>query len=102
MATTITTRVEPAANLGEVLIRLDEADLQNVFGDVGTTGHTQRMTVERIAIARDQSLERVSISGKNTLNNQLICVVQIFRILISPQGCLRCLHDNRVTYFLRF
>jgi hypothetical protein len=60
------------------------------------------MTVQRIAVPRDQDLERVPISAEYALNDQLIGVVLINCDLISPQGGPRCLHDNRVTYFPRF
>src|ERR1041384_6544651 len=78
--------IEATANLREVLVRFDEAQLQDVFRDIRTPRHAQRMAVERITIALNQSLERVSISTENALNNQLICVIQINRALISPRG----------------
>jgi hypothetical protein len=59
------------------------------------------MTVEGIAVPRNQRLERVAISGKHTLNDELIGVIQINRALISPLGWFRRLHDNRVTHFPR-
>jgi hypothetical protein len=60
------------------------------------------MAVERIAIARDQNFERIPVTSEDTLYDQLISVVLIDCVLISPQGCLRRLHDNRVTHFSRF
>ena len=93
--------IETSAHLGEVLIRLDEAELQNVFSDIRTSRHAQGMTVERIGIPLDQSLERVAIPAEHALNDELISVVLINCALISPQGWLRRLHDNRVTHFPR-
>src|SRR6185312_1659418 len=88
--------IEPPADFGKVLIRLDEAELQDVFRHIRTTRHTQSMTVERIAIACNQNLERVAIAGEHSLYDQLIRVLLINNVLISPRGCLRRLHDNRV------
>jgi hypothetical protein len=59
------------------------------------------MTVERIAIPLDQSLERVAISTEYALYDELIGVVRINRVLIGSQSRLRRLHDNRVTHFPR-
>jgi hypothetical protein len=95
-------RVEPAADFRKMLVRLDETELQNVFRNVRTTRHTQGVTVQRVAVPRDQDLERIPISTEDALNDQLIGIVLINWDLISPQGGLRRLHDNRVTYFPRF
>src|SRR6185437_14689899 len=80
----------------------DEAELQNVFGDIRTAGHTQRVAVQRVAVTRNERLERVPITAKDALNDELISVVLINHVLISPQGRFRRLHDNRVTRFSRF
>ena len=93
--------IETPAHLGEMLIRLDEAELQDVFGDIRASRHAQGMTVERIAVPSDQRLERVAISAEHALDDELISVVLINCALISPQGWLRRLHDNRVTHFPR-
>ncbi len=60
------------------------------------------MSIQRIAVTRDQNFERVSISTENTLDHELISVVLINDGLISRQNCLRRLHDNRVIRLLRF
>jgi hypothetical protein len=60
------------------------------------------MTVERVTVALNQSLERVPISTEDALNDELIGVIQINYTLIRPLGRLRRLHDNRVTHFPRF
>ena len=69
--------IETTAHLGEVLIRLDEAELKDVFGDIRASRHTQRVTVERIAVPRDQHLERVAVPAEHALDDALISVVLI-------------------------
>src|SRR4029078_11595039 len=92
-------RIEPATHLVYVLIGLDETELQDVFRDVRTTGHAERMSIERIAVAGDQDLERVAISAQHALNDHLIAVFRISDHLIGPRSLLSRLHDNRVTHF---
>jgi hypothetical protein len=60
------------------------------------------MTVQRVRIPLNQSLERVAVPRENALNDELIGVFRINYALISPNGWLRRLHDNRVTHFPRF
>src|SRR5215207_4525429 len=94
--------VEASTNFSEVLIRLDEAQLQDVFSDIRTPRHAQRMAIEWITVPRDQSFERVAIPAEHALDDELICIVQINHTLISSRGRFRRLHDNRVTHFPRF
>src|SRR5215467_8420975 len=60
------------------------------------------MSVQRIAVSRDQNLERVPVASQNTLDHELISVFLINDGLISPQNRLRRLHDNRVIRLPRF
>jgi hypothetical protein len=60
------------------------------------------MSVQRVGIPLNQGFERVTVPRENALNDQLIRVVRINDALISPNGWLRRLHDNRVTKFPRF
>src|SRR5689334_15678437 len=92
-------RIEPATHLGEVLIGLDETELQDVFRDVRTTGHAQRMSIEGIAVAGDQRLECVAIPTQYALDDHLIAVFRISDQLVGPRSLLSRLHDNRVTHF---
>jgi hypothetical protein len=57
------------------------------------------MSIERIAVAGDQDLERVAISAQHALNDHLIAVFRISDHLIGPRSLLSRLHDNRVTHF---
>src|SRR5436305_6579259 len=80
-----------------MLIGFDEAQLKNVFRDVGAPRHAERVTIQRIAVPSDQRLERVALAGQNALDYELIS------FLISDWcGLLRRLHDNRVTRFPLF
>src|SRR6185437_10101766 len=95
--------IESPTHLGEMLVRLDEAELEDVLRDVWTARHAERVTVERIAVAGNQRLEGVAISGEHALNDELIGVIRINRgRLTSLHGLLSRLHDNRVTPFPRF
>ncbi len=60
------------------------------------------MSIQRIAVTRDQDFERVPVASQNTLDHELISVFLINDGFISPQNCLRRLHDNRVIRLLRF
>src|SRR5689334_25396843 len=93
-------RIEPATHLSEMLIGLDETELQDVFRDVRTTGHAERMSIERIAVAGDQRLECVAIPAQYALDDHLVAVFRISDHRICPRSLLSRLHDNRVTHFL--
>ena len=60
------------------------------------------MSIQRIAVSRDQRFEGVPVARQNALDHELISVVLINDGLISPQNRLRRLHDNRVIRMLRF
>src|SRR5687767_11151372 len=65
-------RVESPADFAEVLVRLDERGLKNVFGDVRTSRHAERVPVKRIAVARDQNPECVLGAGEYTTDYLLV------------------------------
>ena len=64
--------------------------------------HAERMSIQRIAIARDQDLERVAISTQNALNDELISVLLIKHVLRGLHSRFRRLHDDRSNVLLRF
>ena len=84
--------IEPPAHLGEMLVRLDERELKDVFRDVGAAGHAQRVTVQRITVPSDQHRELVAVAREHTLDDALIRVV-----LINDLFWFRRSHDDRVT-----
>src|SRR5262245_5767276 len=92
-------RIEPATHLSEVLIRLDEAELKNVFSHIRTTGHAERMSIERIAVTGNQDLECIAIPAQDALNDHLIAVFRISNHRFRSRSLLSRLHDNRVTHF---
>jgi hypothetical protein len=67
--------IESAAHFGKVLIRLDEAELQDVLCHVGASRHAERVSVQRVAVPRDQRLERVTLTREYSLNDELIRIL---------------------------
>jgi hypothetical protein len=83
-----------------VLIGLDEAHLEDVFGHVRAAGHAQRVTVQGVAVAADEDPKSVAMARENSLNDQLIGVFPVReRGVGSVRDGFRRLHDERVTHF---
>ena len=55
------------------------------------------MTIQRIAVSRDQDFEGVAVSGEDALNDELIELLTILNALIGLRGRFRRFHDERVT-----
>src|SRR4026207_1975658 len=80
-----------------MLIRLDEAGLKNVLGDIRTSCHAECVAVEWIAVALDQDCECVLGSGKNARGGFLIRMGMVgLRRGGSRSGCR---HAPSVTEF---
>ena len=73
-------RIEPAAHFSKMLVRLDEAGLQNILGDIGTACHSECVAVKRIAVTLDQDSKCVLGSCKNAGDDFLIGIGLINRI----------------------
>ena len=58
--------VEASAHLSEVLVRLDERHLENVFRNIRAAGHAQRVPVQWVAIPVDQGRKRISVARKDS------------------------------------
>src|SRR6476469_6643913 len=88
--------VEASANFREMLVRLDEGKLQDVFGHIRATRHAQRVAIKRVTVPGNEYSELLAVSREHTLDDALIRVV-----LINEQFWLRRPHDDRVTQISR-
>ncbi len=73
-------------------IGLDEGHLQDVFRDVGATGHPERMPEQRIGVAVDEDGKGIAIARKDSSDDLLIRVNLVYLI-----GGHRRFHGSRIT-----
>src|SRR4051812_10584217 len=94
--------VKSPPHLGQVLIGLDEADLEDVLGHVRAAGHAQRVAVKRVAIATYEDSEGVAVARENSLDDLLIRVVAFQKCRFGrARDGFRRLHDDRISHFPR-
>ena len=64
--------IESTTDFTEMVIGLDEGCLENVFGYVGTSRHTQSMPIQRIAVSTDQHREGIAFPRQNAGDDVLV------------------------------
>ena len=71
--------VEPAAHFGEVVVRLDERHLEDVFRNVRTSRHAEGMPVERVTVTLDQDTKGVAVAREDLGDDLLVDLELVYR-----------------------
>src|SRR5688500_7726711 len=83
--------IETPANFREMVIGFDKGQLEDVFGNIRTAGHAERVPVQGVAVPADPRRERLAITREDALDGRLVGLH-----LVDLRGGYRRLHGVSV------